>query len=664
MNKAEGTDFNLQKHIRSLKNVLFCLLSLATSAPTMDANGSDDIQEPPLMSGLEFPAPAGLIEPPFIVESGVLSQTVQTYDPGPGGRARWRVVIPETGYYTVTASVNAPSTTENSFFIDWDKESYPVTWDISLTVGFEDRVARWPGEDPRIWELTKGVHTLIIRGREPAAAIRTIRIEKYTGDVGETRRQAKAIREVLERASNTRTYRVPTGQRQLFLDDYGVAGMDNLRRTMHQPEKRGAVIRPDLSTENALQTRCAPAWDPKAKRFKIWLFGGGETSYAESEDGVNWTKPVLRQKEIKGSMENNIVTVDPDLEWGANAIENVVFDPDDDDDSRRFKGLLGIDGRQPIVSPDGIHWERLDVPALPSSDESNLSYDRDNGIFIATLKTGGPYGRSHNIFISRNFEAWSSIEAIFHADDLDQRLGAENIKALLADPAFHHPPTMDPASSRVDVYNFGVARYEGLYLGFPAMFHRNRSDRIDGDMGFHLVQLASSRDLRSWNRLGGRKPFIGPSTLASGAYDRCQILPPSGPIIRDDELWFYYTGIKYRHPPERGSDFGAVCLAVLRRDGFISLDATEKEGTLLTQPFTAPEGRLFVNTDATEGKLRAEVLDENGKPIAKGIPVKGDRPRGKVQWETDSATDFKGKTIRIRFTLRNAAFYSYWFEGG
>ena len=37
---------------------------------------------------------------------------------------------------------------------------------------------------------------------------------------------------------------VPEGERQLFLDDVDIADMQNLTRTMHRPDKKGAVIRP------------------------------------------------------------------------------------------------------------------------------------------------------------------------------------------------------------------------------------------------------------------------------------------------------------------------------------------------------------------------------------------------------------------------------------
>ena len=46
-------------------------------------------------------------------------------------------------------------------------------------------------------------------------------------------------------AQESVTLAVPVGQRQLFLDDVDLAAMNSLKRTMHQPSKKGAVIRPD-----------------------------------------------------------------------------------------------------------------------------------------------------------------------------------------------------------------------------------------------------------------------------------------------------------------------------------------------------------------------------------------------------------------------------------
>ena len=89
------------------------------------------------------------------------------------------------------------------------------------------------------------------------------------------------------------------------------------------------------------------------------------------------------------------------------------------------------------------------------------------------------------------------------------------------------------------------------------------------------------------------KPFIETSTLGGGAYDLQGLLGPSNAIVRGDELWFYYTGTKQYAFITSGDvpgyddyhpDTGAVCLAVLRRDGFISLDAGRRLGLSARSP--------------------------------------------------------------------------------
>ena len=141
------------------------------------------------------------------------------------------------------------------------------------------------------------------------------------------------------------------GQRQLFLDDYSIEEMSGLTRTMHQPQKKGAVIRPNwpewpaTEAEAALSTRSAPFWDPLEEVFKLWLRDG---SYRTSADGLHW---------IPG----------PE---GFNGGE-VFFDPLDPDPARRYKLF---NPRRMAASPDGRNWTTLDV-TITSSDEWNFSID-------------------------------------------------------------------------------------------------------------------------------------------------------------------------------------------------------------------------------------------------------------------------------------------------
>ncbi len=456
----------------------------------------------------------------------------------------------------------------------------------------------------------------------------------------------------------------PLWQRQLFVDDYSVASISGLTKAMHQPVKQGAVIQPDQPWEKWLETRSAPAWDPARKIFKIWMFaisstGYAGTTYAESTDGVHWNKPSLRQVEYQGSLENNFVTPDPTLQWPANLMENVVYDPHDLDPARRYKGFLGAEGRKPVVSPDGIHWSLLNAPTIPSMDESNLSYDAQSRTFVGTFKTWGASGREQEVRTSTDFVNWTT-KSTFSADATDQVLAASNIAARQADPTLQQP-VYQAGQAHADVYNMGVFRYEGLYVGMPSFYHATSGSEPYTD-GFHLMQLTSSRDLQTWQRLGNRQTFVGPSRIGQGAFDLTQILPPSAPVVRDDELWFYYTGLKYRElPANPDPDQGAICLAKLRRDGFISLDAGPAAGTVMTKPFVFSGKALVVNANlAGGGFLTARVLGAAGQTLAISEPVVGDQVHAVMRWNSFDLAQLNGQTVSVEFTLRQGSLYSFW----
>ncbi|MAR13276.1 MAG: hypothetical protein CL681_25320 [Blastopirellula sp.] len=131
------------------------------------------------------------------------------------------------------------------------------------------------------------------------------------------------------------------------------------------------------------------------------------------------------------------------------------LDQADPDSNRRYKGFDGVIGRRPMVSPDGIHWKLLETAELPSSHESNMSFDRAGKTFIATLKRGGPFGCSHRIWTSRNFTEWTDTGVLFHADELNQQLAKKNIDARLSNPKLQQPVKTAPADYNADIYNFG-----------------------------------------------------------------------------------------------------------------------------------------------------------------------------------------------------------------
>ena len=480
-------------------------------------------------------------------------------------------------------------------------------------------------------------------------------------------------------------FEVPVGQRQLFLDDDDIAEMKNLKRTMHTPDKEGAVIRldPDIESsvdEHSVQVKSAPIWDPQEKIWKLWSTASrvpGCSAYWESKDGLHWYKPVVGQVEYQGSRENNYVSVQlKDRRFGP---VKVVYDPTDPDPGRRYKAANPPWGFG--VSPDGVNWKGIDI-SVWNEDTFAFSFDEQNHLFVLTVREGGMNDRRVLLTTSEDFEQWTEHELIFRADELDQEIARQEIERRFADPTLQAPEFNVPETYNAQVYEMGVFRYESRYIGLPMMFYRsgqfppdwegfdemNLPERIMGYVrrsgdwtGVHVVQLTSSRDLRHWQRLGDREPFIGPSRLDSGAYDTLCIGCPHYPAVRGDELWFYYPGIKsYAYVSLAKRDAGAICLAVLRRDGFISLDAGEEGGTILTKPFTLPDGKLFVNVDAPGGELRAEMLDPDAKVIATSAPLKGDLLREKVRWAQGNLEALQGQQVALRLTLHKGSLYSYW----
>ena len=137
-------------------------------------------------------------------------------------------------------------------------------------------------------------------------------------------------------------------------------------------------------------------------------------------------------------------------------------------------------------------------------------------------------------------------------------------------------------------------------------------------------------------------------------------------MVRGNELWFYYTGSKKYggSNPAKGvdRDQGAFCLAVLRRDGFISLDAGEHLGSVITQPFQLRGTTLLVNIEASNGMFIAQVIDDRGNVIAESNTLNSDLPHCEVLWAKVSLNTLQGNYIRLKFTLKNSSFYSYWIE--
>ncbi|MDB6169266.1 MAG: hypothetical protein JWM88_2130 [Verrucomicrobia bacterium] len=473
---------------------------------------------------------------------------------------------------------------------------------------------------------------------------------------------------------------IAPGERQLFLDDFIIGDLDRVSRVIHSPRKYpgNPVILPDLPTDGGtIQLRDAPSWDETEQVWKLWYYrmgedgnGAGGPGFARSKDGIHWEKPILGLVESHGNRRNNLVTVKDDPKA---FIQHVILDPRAAPE-RRYKGMIGPRDRQPLVSADGLVFTRLEVPAIPSQDESQLNWDEAAHRYILTVKHNGPFGRSVYLSLSPDFEHWTKPVWIYSADTQDQILSEEYLRGVEANPRMWRPTINEPREYNTEIYNMAVFRYEGLDIGLPNYFEstgRIPLPRGNQD-GINSPKLACSRDLVAWTHVGDRRHFLPVSEMGPGVWDTGQIMASSHPIRHGDELWFYYSGLDVRHRPNvpRVSDEyrGAIHLAMLRLDGFVSLHAGSDEGFVDTRPVRLEGGRLFVNAVASGGRICAEITDREGRNVLPGWSAEqctagtGDHLRFELAWRGHELSELRGREVRIRIRLKDADLYSFWLE--
>ena len=485
--------------------------------------------------------------------------------------------------------------------------------------------------------------------------------------------------------------------RQLFCDDHVIEDMAGLTRVMHTPERLGPVLEPDPSIgEITVQTRTAPQWNSEKALWEWWYWGSHRcepygpyqatsvalTKYATSRDGLVWETPDLRMFKLEGSEAKNILSFAGCAggsvhDAGHRALYHCLRDERDPDPGRRYKGLLGVHERIPAVSPDGFVWRPIEATTLQSSDESSMVYDPTTDQFLAVVKRGTVWGRSMALMTSRDFEKWEDHGIIIHADGIDWAGRMARIRRVAEDEAYVAPPLIDDADYISETYNMAVHPTSGGYVGLVNIFdpagaipppHMNHT-------GLNQVQLAFSRNLRNWRRIGERQGFLAVQPWDGENYDTQQILPAGSPVDMPDRIRIYYVAARFRghkalypqkyHPWfERGS---ALCAADLRPDGYLSVDANER-GSLLTRVVRSTGDPLRVNVDVRNGRLLAEVLDAETLAVLAGYDADschalvGDHMAGRLLWGARSLAELRDRPVRIRFSLAHGAFYSFWVQ--
>ena len=83
---------------------------------------------------------------------------------------------------------------------------------------------------------------------------------------------------------------------------------------------------------------------------------------------------------------------------------------------------------------------------------------------------------------------------------------------------------------------------------------------------------------------------------------------------------------------------------------------------MLTKPLTLDGRKLRLNADASQGYVTVAITDDTGVPLENytSQQIVGDQLDAKVEF-SHSLEALKGREVRLRFQLRNASLYSYWF---
>ncbi len=231
-------------------------------------------------------------------------------------------------------------------------------------------------------------------------------------------------------------------------------------------------------------------------------------------------------------------------------------------------------------------------------------------------------------------------------------------------PLWTRADDLDPQhpslKTKPELYNLDVAAYESLLIGLFSVWRGQPTDRPK----INEIVVGFTRNGFHWHR-PVRSAFI-PVSERYGDWNWGNVQSAGGCcLVVGDRLFFYVSG----RAGVRGTGKSGVCstgLAVLRRDGFASMDADKVGGTLTTRPIRFQGRHLFVNVDAEGGELRVEALDRNGgvvRPFSRGkcIPIGSDKTLQPVHWEgAEDLSSLAGKTVRLRFHLVSGRLFAFW----
>ena len=467
--------------------------------------------------------------------------------------------------------------------------------------------------------------------------------------------------------------------RQLFVDSFLISNT-NLTSVYHKAKyyDLNPVLKVDRKWELTPEgyEYAAPFsdgiwYDDKDGKFKMWYLAGAGyvdtlkhslyTCYAESLDGKTWTKPSLDI--VPGTNVVDTMNRDASTVW---------LDRNEKDPSKRWK-FFNVEYKPDYIqwqyvlkySADGIHWSKPVAQSGAVSDRCTAFYNPFTNKWVMSMR--------HHCNVS-----WRSRAYLEHADQEEAVSLAHRLREGVPDKHIVFWFTPDDKEKRherypdVDpgIYNFDAIAYESIMLGFYSQWQGPENHIARGLMipKRNEIMLGYSRDGFHFAR-PSHSPFM-PVNETDGAWNYGNMQSVNGvPLIVGDSLYIYSSG---RSKNGVWWDAGvSTGLATLRRDGFVSMRAGNKEGFLTTEKLSFDGKYFFVNADvkAKGAQLKVELLDADGNPIPgftkrDCVVMRGaDKTKQLITWKgKQDLGELKGRTIRAKFYLTRGDLYAFWIS--
>ena len=353
------------------------------------------------------------------------------------------------------------------------------------------------------------------------------------------------------------------------------------------------------------------------------------TCYAESNDGIHFTKPELGLFEFDGSKANNIVWDGPGTHC---------FAPFKDTNPKcasdaRYKAVTAVKGGLlPLKSADGIHWQKMsDKPVITKG-----AFDSQNLAFWDPHL--GKYREYHRAFrVVRDIMTGTS-------DDF----------LTWTDPVWLDYPIVGATEH---LYTNTIRNYPGaphILIGFPTRF-LPKTEQTE-------PTFMVSRDGQSFVRY---TEAIIPETAPSDRQGNRSNYMAWGLVQlpgKTNEWSVYAKEAYYTGPASRIRRF------TYRPDGLAALSALNAEGEALTKPLTFTGKSLVLNYRTSQsGSIQVELQNADGQPIGPfkidACRLTGNELAAKVSWGRNSVvSSLAAKPVRIRFVLKDAELFSFRFE--